>query len=54
MESLEHSARILLTARLLGRVNTLAPSQVEALVDARRRAAPGATYPGCPTNPPAR
>jgi L-fuculose-phosphate aldolase len=54
MESLEHSARILLTARLLGRVNTLAPSQVESLVDARRRAAPGATYPGCPTNPSAR
>jgi L-fuculose-phosphate aldolase len=53
MESLEHSARILLTARLLGRVNTLAPSQVEALVDARRRATPGATYPGCP-NPSAR
>lgn len=51
MESLEHSARILLTARLLGRVNTLSPMQVEALVDARRRAASGATYPGCPTNP---
>lgn len=48
MESLEHSARILLTARLLGRVNTLTPSQVEALVEARARAVPGATYPGCP------
>lgn len=48
MESLEHSARILLTARLLGRVNTLAPDQVRALVDARERALPGAVYPGCP------
>lgn len=48
MESLEHSARIVLTARLLGRVNTLTPAQVEALVQARRRAKPGETYPGCP------
>lgn len=48
MESLEHSARILLTARLLGRVNTLTPAQVEALVQARQRARPGETYPGCP------
>lgn len=48
MESLEHSARILLTARLLGRVNTLTPAQVEALERARQRAMPGATYPGCP------
>lgn len=35
MESLEHAARILLTARLLGRVNPLTPAQVEALVQAR-------------------
>lgn len=48
MESLEHSARILLTARLLGRVNALNPAEVEALVEARRRAVPGASYPGCP------
>lgn len=48
MESLEHSARIVLTARLLGRVNTLTPAQVEAVVEARQRATPGATYPGCP------
>lgn len=48
MESLEHSARILLTARLLGRVNTLSPAQVQALVEARERAMPGATFPGCP------
>jgi L-fuculose-phosphate aldolase len=48
MESLEHTARIVLTARLLGRVNTLAPAEVEALVGARRRASPGDTYPGCP------
>lgn len=53
MESLEHSARILLTARTLGRVNTLSASQVAALVDARRRAAPDAPFAGCDvlTNP---
>jgi L-fuculose-phosphate aldolase len=47
MESLEHSARILFTARALGRVNTLTAQQVEALVDARRRAVPGAPFAGC-------
>ena len=31
MESLEHAARILLTARMLGRVNELTPEQVRAL-----------------------
>lgn len=31
MESLEHAARILLTARMLGRVNELSASQAEAL-----------------------
>ncbi|MCC6774354.1 MAG: class II aldolase/adducin family protein [Gemmatimonadaceae bacterium] len=41
MESLEHSARILLTARLLGNVNTLTPAQVETLIAARQRATPG-------------
>lgn len=49
MESLEHSARILLTARLLGRVNTLTADEVQALVHARERSLPGAVYPGCPT-----
>jgi L-fuculose-phosphate aldolase len=48
MESLEHAARILLTARLLGRVNTLAPEDVRALEDARRRAMPNLPYAGCP------
>ena len=47
MESLEHSARILLTARQLGRVNTLTGPQVEALVDARRRALPESPFSGC-------
>jgi L-fuculose-phosphate aldolase len=47
MESLEHSARILLTARLLGRVNTLTAPQVEALVDARKRALPDSPFAGC-------
>lgn len=49
MESLEHTARILLAARLLGRVNELAPSQVAALVAARERAGVPGAYPGCPT-----
>lgn len=51
MESLEHSARILFTARTLGRVNTLTAQQVEALVDARRRATPGAPFAGCEVVP---
>lgn len=37
MESLEQAARIVLAARLLGRVTPLAPAQVQALVDARAR-----------------
>ncbi len=47
MESLEHTARILLTARLLGRVNTLGAADVDAVVAARRRSTPGDVYPGC-------
>jgi L-fuculose-phosphate aldolase len=51
MESLEHSARILLAARLLGRVRTLTPEQVRELVAARGEAGRpgphgGATPPG--------
>jgi L-fuculose-phosphate aldolase len=38
MESLEHAARILLAARQLGRVTTLAPEQADALLAARARA----------------
>jgi L-fuculose-phosphate aldolase len=49
MESLEHTARILLTSRLLGRVNELSPEQVAALVAARERAGIAGPYPGCPT-----
>jgi L-fuculose-phosphate aldolase len=37
MESLEHTARIVLAARLLGRVNTLSAEQVRILVEARKR-----------------
>jgi L-fuculose-phosphate aldolase len=48
MESLEHTAKILLAARLLGRVHTLTPDQVRALESARARAFPGEIYPGCP------
>ena len=48
MESLEHSAKIIFTARLLGKVNPLHPRDVARLEDLRRaRQAPGA-YPGCP------
>jgi L-fuculose-phosphate aldolase len=53
MESLEHSARILFTARQLGRVNSLTAAQVQELVEARHRASPSAPFPGCdgPANP---
>jgi hypothetical protein len=49
MESVEQTARILLTARLLGRVNTLSGEEVRALTDARARAGIGGPYPGCST-----
>ena len=49
MESLEHAARIVLTARLLGRVNALSTTQVDALEAARRKAGPRGPYPGCST-----
>lgn len=48
MESLEQAARIVLTARLLGRVNTLSADEVRALVEARQRAGAPGPYPGCP------
>jgi L-fuculose-phosphate aldolase len=41
MESLEQAARIMLAARLLGRVTPLAPEQVQALLAARARDAAG-------------
>lgn len=47
MESLEHSARILLTARLLGRTTMLSAGEVRELVEARARAFPAAVFPGC-------
>jgi L-fuculose-phosphate aldolase len=37
MESLEHAARILLTARILGRVNELTAAQAAELISARAR-----------------
>jgi L-fuculose-phosphate aldolase len=43
MESLEQAARIMLAARLLGRVTPLAPEQVQALLAARARDAAGST-----------
>jgi L-fuculose-phosphate aldolase len=48
MESLEHAARILFTARTLGRVNALSRGDVDALVSMRERAALGGVFPGCP------
>ncbi len=48
MESLEHTARIVLTARQLGRVNELSTEQVAALVAARERAGFSGPHPGCP------
>ena len=41
MESLEHSANILLTARLLGRVNALGIEEARVLEAARKRALEG-------------
>ena len=52
MESLEHSAKIIFTARMLGRVNPLSPGDVQRLEELRRsRDLPG-PYPGCPVPPP--
>jgi L-fuculose-phosphate aldolase len=48
MESLEHAAKILLAARLLGRVQVLAPEDVRALEMARAKAFPGEVFPGDP------
>jgi L-fuculose-phosphate aldolase len=48
MESLEHAAKILLAARLLGRVETLGPDDVRALETARAMAFPGEVFPGYP------
>ncbi len=41
MEILEHAARIILTARLLGRVNPLTPEQLKALHELRDGVSPG-------------
>jgi L-fuculose-phosphate aldolase len=48
MESLEHAAKILLTARLLGRVVELDRASVERLEELRRGRGTGVSYPGCP------
>lgn len=49
MESLEHAAKIILTARLLGRVVELDRSAVERLEELRRARRQQGPYPGCPT-----
>lgn len=51
MESLEHTARILMTARLLGQVNTLSRDEVATLVAARQAAGIPGAFPGCPIPP---
>jgi L-fuculose-phosphate aldolase len=48
MESVEQTARILLTARLLGRVNALSVDEVRAITEQRERAGAAGPYPGCP------
>lgn len=48
MESLEHAAKIILTARLLGRVVPLERGQVERLEVLRRGRDLAGPYPGCP------
>ena len=47
MESVEHFARILLTARLLGNVNVLSREQVEKLLEVRRKAGVQGKFPNC-------
>lgn len=48
MESVEHSAKIIFTARMLGRVNPLTPEEVRRLEDLRRGRDLSGPYPGCP------
>ena len=52
MESLEHAARILFTARLIGRVTPLTDAQRGALQPPRRAGAPPAALTAAPTLPP--
>ncbi|MBN1503564.1 MAG: class II aldolase/adducin family protein, partial [Candidatus Eisenbacteria bacterium] len=47
METVEHFAKILLTARLLGRVNVLTPAQVEKLVELRKQSGVTRKFPDC-------
>ena len=49
MESLEHAAKIVLTARLLGRVTKLTPAQIDALIDSRLQSSGLGVHPGCPS-----
>jgi L-fuculose-phosphate aldolase len=48
MESLEHAAKILFTARQLGRVVELDRADVERLEGMRRARGNSVSYPGCP------
>ena len=50
MESVEHAAKIILTARLLGHVNPWEREQVQRLESMRRARDLSGPYPGCPTD----
>lgn len=50
MESLEHTAKIILTARMLGKVIPLTAEDVHRLENLRARSR-GVPYPGCPVEP---
>ncbi|MCX5801429.1 MAG: class II aldolase/adducin family protein [Candidatus Eisenbacteria bacterium] len=47
METVEHFAKILLTARLLGNVNVLSREQVEKLMEVRKQAGVRGKFPDC-------
>jgi L-fuculose-phosphate aldolase len=49
METVEHFAKILLTAQLLGNVNVLSPAQVEQLVEVRGKSGIKGRFPNCET-----
>jgi len=47
METVEHFAKILLTARMLGNVNVLTRDQVEKLIDLRKKSGMKGKLPNC-------
>ncbi len=53
LEKIEHSARVILAAKSLGRVKVLSPDQVERLLEVRRSAGLGGRIIHCVCSPPA-